>query len=208
MINIEQCYSTGTVQGTSNVGGLVGSLYNARVINSYSTGNLEETLGWRSNLWERQDMFRYFGGLTGTSGGVEIINCYSAGEVAGAPYDNYPQVEYKGFLGSPDSSYYFNDVTSSYFDSDKSGRNDNYGTPKTTAEMKQQSTFNLWDFTDIWGIESSFNEGYPFLLFSYTPPPAGGINIFVITDKGLKQVLEVHVVTDEGLKIVSVNNII
>lgn len=204
MINIEECYSTGTVQGASNVGGLIGFLYNARVVNSYSTSNLDETLGWRTTLWGREYMFRYFGGFAGSSGGLEVINCYSAGKVAGVPYGNYTQVEYKGFLGA--DTYAYNDVSSSYFDIDKAGRTDSFATAKSTQEMKQQITFNGWNFINIWGIESGFNDGYPFLLFSYTPTE--GLNIFVITDTGLKQIAEIFVITDTGLKMVSGGNII
>ena len=72
--------------------------------------------------------------------------------------------------------------------------------------MKQQITFNGWNFINIWGIERGFNDGYPFLLFSYTPTE--GLNIFVITDTGLKQIAEIFVITDTGLMMVSGGNII
>lgn len=206
MINIEECYSAGTVQGASNVGGFIGFLYNARVVNSYSVSNLEETLGWRASLYGREYMLMYFGGFTGASGGVQIINCYSAGKVAGAPYDNYEQVEYHGFLGSDVYGYYDNDAASSYFDLEKAGRSDNYAEAESTAQMKQQSTFIGWDFNGVWGIGGGVNEGYPHLLFSYSP--AEGLNIFVITDAGLRQVAEAYVITGAGLKRVSENSII
>lgn len=205
MINIEQCYATGIVQGTSNVGGLIGYLYNARVLNSYATGGIEETLGWRKSLYGREYMFMYFGGLIGTSGAGQIINCYSAGQVAGAPYASYSQVEYHGLIGPDVYGYSENDVTYSYFDIDKANRSDDYATSKNTSQMKQQSTFNGWDFTDVWGIDNGINDGYPYLLFFESPPPLKGINIFVITDMGLKQVSEVSFITDNGLKSVSEN---
>jgi len=50
----------------------------------------------------------------------------------------------------------------SYYDKETSGQDDTgKGIPKTTAEMMQQSTFETWDFTNIWRI----NEGnsYPYL---------------------------------------------
>jgi len=37
------------------------------------------------------------------------------------------------------------------------------GTGKTTAEMKNQNTYTGWDFTNIWAIDSSKNNGYPYL---------------------------------------------
>lgn len=46
-------------------------------------------------------------------------------------------------------------------------------TAKTTAEMKTQSTFVGWDFGEIgvnvWGIDASTNDGYPYLLWQGVP---------------------------------------
>lgn len=50
--------------------------------------------------------------------------------------------------------------TSCYYDSETSGMdNTGMGTPKTTTEMKAQSTYDGWDFTNIWGM--SEDNGYP-----------------------------------------------
>lgn len=38
-----------------------------------------------------------------------------------------------------------------------------YGTQKTEAELKQQSTFSGWDFDTIWSINPNANDGYPYL---------------------------------------------
>jgi hypothetical protein len=205
MINISQCYSTGTVKGVSKVGGLIGFCSNATITDCYSTGNLEESPGWAGAGSSRKYMFRYFGGLIGTTYLAVITNCYSCGKVADLPYAEYTQYEYHGFMGPSEYDEY-NNVSSSYFDMEKAGRSDNYATPKITQEMKQQATFNGWDFINIWGIESGFNGGYPFLLFSYTPTE--GLNIFVITDIGLKQITEIFAITDTGLKMESGGNII
>ena len=35
--------------------------------------------------------------------------------------------------------------------------------PKTLAELKQGDTYENWDFTDVWGISASFNDGLPYL---------------------------------------------
>jgi len=56
-------------------------------------------------------------------------------------------------------------VTSSYYDSETSGQSDTgKGDPKTTAEMKSQTTFVGWDFDEVWGIDAEINDGYPYLL--------------------------------------------
>ncbi len=44
-------------------------------------------------------------------------------------------------------------------DASGSGCNDSYG--KTTSEMKSQSTFTNWDFTNTWNIGE--NQTYPYL---------------------------------------------
>lgn len=45
-------------------------------------------------------------------------------------------------------------VVNSYYDSSISGQTDTgKGEPRTTEEMKQQATFENWDFDTIWDIE-------------------------------------------------------
>lgn len=80
-------------------------------------------------------------------------------------------------------------VSNSYYDSGVSGQSDDTGkgTPVTTGNMKIQSTFNTWDFVNIWGMNPGSNNGYPCLLstskditaFSFqglTPAVTGTIN--------------------------------
>jgi len=54
-------------------------------------------------------------------------------------------------------------VNYSYYDLNTSSKSDDdgRGTPKTTEEMMQQTTFTNWDFTNIWGIVETIN--YPYL---------------------------------------------
>jgi hypothetical protein len=92
-----------------------------------------------------------------------IINCYSTGNVKGTSdlggltaYSDI--VEYNGYTSN-------GEIINSYYDSQTSGQDDDdgRGEPRTTAQMKTQSTFINWDFTDIWGINSEINGGYPYL---------------------------------------------
>ena len=39
----------------------------------------------------------------------------------------------------------------------------NSGSGENSADLKYDSTFNGWDFTNIWGINSGHNSGYPYL---------------------------------------------
>jgi hypothetical protein len=63
---VTQCYSSGSVSGTSDVGGLVGCNWNSRITSSYSTGSVR---GQES-----------IGGFAGSNGG-DLVNCYSTGAV-------------------------------------------------------------------------------------------------------------------------------
>jgi hypothetical protein len=152
-IGISDCYAAGnTVSSGNDVGGLVG--YNCRgiVINCYSAGSVEG----ENNV----------GGLVGF-GSVKITNCYSTGSIVGDAHVG-------GLVGWNECNHgYCGIINNSYWDIETSGESNmcgyqeegatgcdpNYG--KTTAEMKQQSTFTDWDFINVWNIGE--NQTYPYL---------------------------------------------
>jgi hypothetical protein len=61
---------------------------------------------------------------------------------------------------------YDRNLTGLYWDVETSNQ-DNDGTicseGKTTGEMKNYSTYVGWDFDNVWAINPSINEGYPYL---------------------------------------------
>ena len=124
-------YSTGTVMGSGDyVGGLVGKNWYGTVSNSYAMGSVTGS----SN---------YIGGLIGYMYGGSVTNTYSTGLVGGSGSNK------GGLIGNRSSGT----VTSSYWDTETSGMNTSAGGEgKTTTEMKQQTTFVDWDFTNIWDI--------------------------------------------------------
>jgi len=136
---ISNCYATGNVSGDSNVASLVGRQDGGSISNCYSTGSTEG---------------RWIGSLVGLQDAGTITNCYATG------YVNGTQTGAAGGLLCP---YSGGTVSNSYYDSQTTGRSDTgKGTPKTTAQMKQQSTFNGWDFTtDTWKIVEG--ASYPYL---------------------------------------------
>ncbi len=140
--SISNCYSDCNVSGISKsyYGGLVGYVYEGSISNCYSVGSVSGTSNNR-------------GGLVGYLNKGSISNCYSAGSVSGGGSCG-------GLVGYRSSS---GTVSDSYYDTETSGQSDTgKGTPKTTAEMKQQATFSGWDFASIWGIKE--NQSYPYLL--------------------------------------------
>ena len=92
-----------------------------------------------------------------TNVGLEEVNVNGSNEVGGlAGYNEGETIE------------------NCYYDTNTSGCSDTgKGEPKTTVEMKQQATFENWDFTNIWGIVEHVT--YPYLqwqvkITSFTPP--------------------------------------
>jgi len=168
-------YSTASVSGRYSVGGLVGDNRAGTISNGYATGDVT------GESW--------VGGLAGTNGywipyvvGYGMVSkCYAIGHVSGARYVG-------GLVGynesiivivpAGDIEFSFWDIETSgepnmcgaenYIDIVATGCDNSYG--KTTAEMHQQSTFQDWDFINIWNIGE--NQTYPYLR----TVPAGDIN--------------------------------
>ena len=90
----------------------------------------------------------------------KLNNCYSVMGIVGTPTGLEGLVNWKNSSAT---------ILSSYYDSEVLGQVAGEGTPKTTAQMKQKATFSGWDFKDIWGIKSTINDGYPYLLWVYLP---------------------------------------
>ena len=167
--HLTNCYATGIVLGNNVVGGLVGVNVNSNIINSFATGDVSG---------ENQ-----VGGLAGlnTEEG-NITNCYATGDVAGEDrigglVGSNGEQYYEGFIknsyatgvvsGNNDvgglvGEYLSGNIEYSYYDKETTGQDDTgKGIPKTIAEMMQQSTFETWDFTNIWKINEGI--GYPYL---------------------------------------------
>ncbi|MDG6221163.1 MAG: GLUG motif-containing protein, partial [Candidatus Thermoplasmatota archaeon] len=160
--NISNSYSTGNVQGTGNdVGGFIGHNIQGNVYNSYSTGNA--TGDW------------YVGGFIGTTNGA-VQNSYSTGSATGSMYVG-------GFVGYNNANL----ITNCFWDTIASGTMTGIGggtnsgaTGKTTTEMKTQSTFVGWDFTNIWHML----EGFTYPIFQWRPldMSSAGIDYIRIVD--------------------------
>ncbi len=152
---ISRCYATGDINYSSDPddpGGYLGGF--AGIISEYT--NISNCYT-RGSILGDIDESCTAGGFAGScEDAVEITNCYSTGLV--------PTIETSGgFIG--ENSETPSIITSCYYDSQTSGHSDNNGRgiPRTTAEMKTQSTYEGWDFTDTWVVSPSINDGYPTL---------------------------------------------
>lgn len=140
--SVSKCYSTGSVIGTGNtVGGLIGN--GSNISNSYSTGSVSGVSGAHT-----------VGGLIGTGGAT---NCYSTGYVSGGS-------PVGGLIGTSGTA------TACFWDITTSGQPTSAGGDgamgKTTAEMKTQSTYTGWNFTTIWQM---IGYNYPDIIDNSNP---------------------------------------
>ena len=145
---VTNSYAIGDVTGSYYVGGLVGYNYGAAITNSYAIGDITGT-GY------------YVGGLVGYSTSAAITNSYAIGDVTGGYYVG-------GLVGDINRS---DSITGSYYNSETAVTGsypNSYGTPKTSAQLKQQSTYIDWDFDNVWTIAQALNAGYPHLRESST----------------------------------------
>jgi hypothetical protein len=126
---VSNSYSMGSVTGNAHAGGLVG-LNEGTVSSSYSTGSV--TGG------------EYVGGLVGGNDGM-VSNSYSIGSVAG-------DADVGGLVGLNEGS-----VSNSFWDTQTSGQATSVGgTGKTTAEMKDITTFSgaAWNIIAVANVDT------------------------------------------------------
>ncbi|MDD4740018.1 MAG: GLUG motif-containing protein [Bacteroidales bacterium] len=140
---IKRSFSTSDVTGSNNnIGGLVGSLEQGTIENSYATGVASGN--------------NKVGGLVGEMKWATVDRCYSTTLV------NSNGGQKGGLIASRNGG----SVNSSFWDKETSGQNSSDGgTPKTTVQMLDINTFTNagWDFNSIWSIDPEINDGYPFL---------------------------------------------
>ncbi len=160
---VTYCFSDASVSGVRVTGGLAGRLV-ASINNCYARGNVTRTSGSETSLGS-------FGGIADFIQ-MDIEHCYATGSVTG---NNWNPAD-KGFFGTYNSG----DLVNNYWDTQSSsqtssaGQGENQLEGKTTAEMQQQTTFENWDFDDIWAINPVFNNGYPYLQWQSFSPSNGG----------------------------------
>jgi hypothetical protein len=154
--DVSLCYSTGTISGGSQVGGIAGQNENYDVSTSSITNCYAKTsVSGNANV----------GGILGRSASGLVSNCYSIGTVTGSSATG-------GLIGSSSAQ-----SSNCFWDTETSGQlNSAGGTGKTTSQMLNVSTFAeaFWDGS-VWYMDSGVNDGYPYLEWQNpggTPIPA------------------------------------
>ena len=174
---IQYCFSNASVSSSNTSGGLVGRGYSGSISNCYSTGGVTITGS-------------YAGGFVGNSYSAVLSNCYSVGKVTCSTQ------YFGGFAGLDNAK---STVINSFWDKETSettsGINTINGTfnvsGKTTAEMKTQSTFTDagWDFGNIWAIDASINNGYPYLISTSPVIYTGAAENITYTSASVKAII-------------------
>lgn len=160
--NIENCMVTGDISGGGYVGGIVGrnsdNYYNSSIISQCaSSGNIIANSGSVGGILAYQN------------GACSIENCYS---IANVKTEGSYYSEAYGIGSSAENCYFAGTIsganinyvypigsnTNSYYDSEKTKISGKSGA-LTTKQMKQQASFQGWDFDKIWTIQEGVD--YP-----------------------------------------------
>ena len=177
---ISESYASGNVSGTSNVGGFIGMQYIIDIENCYSTGSVTRPSGTDVNIGSFCGLIDG-AGLSGLH--PLLKNSYSTGTVyssLGTVWGNGDGLTTdKGFVGVIGGSFGGEFVNNFYDNQTTQQTSANGATAKTTAEMKTEATFTSasWNFTTIWEILSGVNDGYP----TFQPAPSMEL-VFTTTD--------------------------
>jgi|GEM_PF-3574331 hypothetical protein len=185
----QNCFSAGTVLGAGSsaayVGGFMGFLWSGTINNSYS----------KANVSAPQTAYARIGGFIGDkSGGGKIQNSYSMGNISTSPSNIYDG-GFIGHIGSGSAYTCINcfwDVNGSGYTTSERSIYDGYEVGKTTVQMKNIATFTqvpssaydfvgTWDndtyYKDFWDINSTINDGYPYLVGVTAPATSTIISI-------------------------------
>jgi hypothetical protein len=151
-LTINKCGFDGNVTGAAKAGGLIGSfVLTGSVINiqdCYATGSVSGTT--------------HVGGLIGTveSGSsvtLTLNHSYAAASLTGGSTAKGGDIA--------DSTNMNATITNTFYDQTVAGVSDTgKGVGLSTSLMKTQSSFTNYDFSSIWQINASVNNGYPYLV--------------------------------------------
>lgn len=101
------------------------------------------------------------GGLIGQ--GIEVAQTEEASSVTSsyAAPEIVSLTDYNGCVGTP---FEAGQTVRAYYNATLATPTDDDGsTPLTSVQMRVQGNFVGWNFDSVWGIDSSFNDGWPYL---------------------------------------------
>lgn len=163
--SITESYTTVSIQKTGTFGGLSGIYQYGILENNYAEFEVQDS----SSVGGIVGFYGLSGILNSPDKPLSIKYNYAFGEIESKTVlENY----YKGIIGqafmnSSDSAQTVLKVSDNYWNTELFGREDSlFGFRiqtggRSTLEMKQESTFENWEFTSIWTID--VGETFPYL---------------------------------------------
>ena len=166
---ILNCYNSGNISSSSatiDIGGVAGNTFlGSSIKNCYNTGNIN-AISSSSSIYSTICVGGISGGLdyySSTANNSLVSNCYNIGNI-NASSDS--TVYTGGIIGA---TYPIRIISNCYFlNNIISGVGNDKGTltnvnPLFESEMKQQSSYEGFDFDTTWAIDPNKNSGYPYL---------------------------------------------
>ena len=190
---IKECFSVGNIYGGDSYGSILGGLvgystgFSNQIINSFSKSNIV------GGIFTNGTNHTGLGGLIGTFNDTSISSCYATGTIspttpgnetggfAGLVNTNTVLVNASNFFNNEDNSLYNGvgqDIPSTWtripLGSNTFGKSKSLLKLKSTFEnidpifdtgqsQSRPTNWYYWDFNNIWGIDSSINDGFPYL---------------------------------------------
>ncbi|WP_448522436.1 hypothetical protein [Pseudothermotoga sp.] len=178
---LDQCGFEGSITGSSeefsDIGGFGGFAHNPAI----NEVNIQECY---ARFQVNADSNARIAGFLNMTDGNNILikNCYakgsmsvqaqSAGFLKMNTLDQVPDVSNNyAAVSNTDHGFLYNFASSSlqtphcYWDNQMTSTTEDDSTAegKSTSQMKTQSTYSAWDFTNVWAINAAKNDGYPYL---------------------------------------------
>lgn len=176
--SITESYTTVATKKTGVFGGIAGVFQYGIVENNYAQFDVRDS----SSVGGIVGLYGISGILGATDKPLSIKYNYAFGEIdSKTEFENF----YKGiigqaFLNSEDSAQTSLIVNDNYWNKELFGREDSLmgfkiqAGERSTLEMKQEATFENWDFTSVWVIDES--NTFPYLKNNFpTNKPGEGV---------------------------------
>ena len=164
---IERCYNAGTIHGCgdTSTGGIIGNASDeTSIVNCYNTGAV---IGIGS-----------IGGIAGVYSSdlgddhAKVSKCYNTGRVFGSLYsycgailgEVYRYDAENGWYEECDGNYF---IQNGYYLDTCCVEGNGYGTARTDAQLRNQSSYAGFDFNSVWTMQG--NDNYPYAELQSNP---------------------------------------
>lgn len=158
---IHKCSVNGVISGKDNVAGICGEAPNTKIYQCYTEGTMKSEL-CVSGITNSAIVFNCFstmsliGNQVNGIGGNNVTQCYYAGKASPSYRYSSNNSKYYDFYCSGTYTYYDSSVLSVLAYDSQTTKN-----ARRTSQMKTQSNYEGWDFTDTWEITEG--KTYPVL---------------------------------------------